>query len=186
MRICLFVDGSNLYATLRSLKIDIDYKKLITAFSGEDTLVRAYYYTALGESKDYLPIHQLVDWLPYNGYTTITKPIKEFIDPIYGAKNIKGNMGIEIAVDMLDMCPHYDVAVLFSGDGDFRSLVKSVQGKGKIVRIVSSLHTNPPIIADELRRQADSFVDLYDIRYSIENENVKLLHSNDLHSMMNK
>lgn len=159
-RVCVFIDGSNLYAAIRTLGFDFDYKKLLKYFNDRCRLVRAYYYTALGDDQDYSPIRPLVDWLAYNGYAVVTKPIKEYVDPVSGAKRAKGNMDIEIAVGMFTMAPHFDHAVLFSGDGDFRSLVEALQQQGKRVTVVSSLLTQPPMIADELRRQADDFIEL--------------------------
>lgn len=158
-RIALFIDGSNLYASARSLNLEIDYKKLLLNFSTKGRLVRAFYYTALVEDQEYSPIRPLVDWLDYNGYTLVTKPAKEFTDPA-GRRKIKGNMDIELAIDMLDLSSSIDHAVLFSGDGDFRRLVEAVQRKGVRVTVVSSVKTNPPMIADELRRQADFFIEL--------------------------
>lgn len=163
-RVAVFIDGSNLYAAIRSLGFDFDYKKLLAFFNGRCRLLRAYYYTALGDESDYSPIRPLVDWLAYNGYTVITKPIKEYQDPSTGNRRIKGNMDIEIAVSMLTMAPHYDHAVLFSGDGDFRSMVEAIQRMGKRVTVVSSLLTQPPMIADELRRQADQFLELNELK----------------------
>lgn len=166
-RAVIFIDGSNLYAAIRSLGFDFDYKKLLTYFQRRCRLIRAYYYTALGDDQEYSPIRPLVDWLAYNGYTVITKPIKEYTDPITGNKRTKGNMDIEIAVGMLRIAPHYDHAILFSGDGDFRSAVEAVQDQGKQVTVVSSLLTHPPMIADELRRQADEFIELNDIKEAL-------------------
>ncbi|NGZ04848.1 MAG: NYN domain-containing protein [Magnetococcales bacterium] len=163
-RTVIFIDGSNLYAAIRSLGFDFDYKKLLHHFQSHSRLMRAYYYTALGDDQDYSPIRPLVDWLAYNGYAVITKPIKEYTDPVNGHKRIKGNMDIEIAVGMLQMAPHYDHAVLFSGDGDFRSVVQAIQDQGKFVSVVSSLLTSPPMIADELRRQADEFIELNSLK----------------------
>lgn len=161
-RIALFIDGSNLYASARALNVEIDYKKLLSDFESRGRLVRAFYYTALVEDQEYSPIRPLVDWLDYNGYTMVTKPAKEFTDPA-GRRKVKGNMDIELAIDMLELSPSIDHAVLFSGDGDFRRLVEAVQRKGIRVTVVSSVKTNPPMIADELRRQADFFIDLRDL-----------------------
>ncbi|MBF0425162.1 MAG: NYN domain-containing protein [Magnetococcales bacterium] len=163
-KVAVFIDGSNLYAAIRSLGFDFDYKKLLDYFHSRCRLVRAYYYTALGDDQEYSPIRPLVDWLAYNGYTVVTKPIKEYVDPATGNKRTKGNMDIEIAVGMITMAPYYDHAVLFSGDGDFRSIVEAVQNLGKQVTVVSSLVTHPPMIADELRRQADEFIELDSIK----------------------
>lgn len=166
-RSALFIDGSNLYAAARALGFDIDYKQLLNFFKKDSRLVRAFYYTALLEDQEYSPIRPLVDWLDYNGYTMVTKPAKEFTDPT-GQRKIKGNMDIELAVDMLEMSEHIDHAVLFSGDGDFRRVVETVQRRGLHVSVVSTVHSNPPMIADELRRQADDFIDLKTIRSEIE------------------
>jgi uncharacterized LabA/DUF88 family protein len=158
-KIALFIDGANLYATSKSLGFDIDYKRLLQEFQNRGYLLRAYYYTALAEDQEYSSIRPLIDWLDYNGYTVVTKPTKEFVDAT-GRRKIKGNMDIELAVDIMEMADSVDHFVLFSGDGDFRSLVEAVQRKGRKVTVVSTLTTQPPMIADELRRQADRFIDL--------------------------
>jgi len=166
-RIALFIDGSNLYAAARALGFDIDYKNLLEAFTERGRMIRAFYYTALIEDQEYSPIRPLVDWLDYNGYTLVTKPTKEFTDHM-GRRKIKGNMDIELAIDVMEMAPHLDHIYLFSGDGDFRRLVEAVQRKGVRVTAVSSIATNPSMIADELRRQADEFIELADLAPRIE------------------
>ena len=158
-KLALFIDGSNLYAAARSLEFDIDYKKLLRWAADQGRLVRAFYYTALIEDQEYSPIRPLVDWLDYNGYTMVTKPTKEFVDA-QGRRKIKGNMDIELAIDMMEMADNLDHIMLFSGDGDFRRLIEAVQRKGVRVTVVSTVKTTPPMVADELRRQADHFLDL--------------------------
>ena len=168
-RISLFIDGANLYAAARSLGFDIDYKRLREEFAGKARLIRALYYTALVEDQEYSPIRPLVDWLDYNGYTLITKPTKEFTDSM-GRRKIKGDMDIEIAVDMLELSGALDHIVLFSGDGDFRRVTEAVQRKGVLVTVVSTIRSQPPMIADELRRQADNFIELQDLEPLIARE----------------
>ncbi len=168
-RVALFIDGPNLYSAARALGFDIDYKNLLELFRNEGRLVRAFYYTALAEDQEYSPIRPLVDWLDYNGYTMVTKPIKEHIDDM-GRRKVKGNMDIELAIDMLEMAQHIDHAVLFSGDGDFRRLVEAVQRRGVRVTVISTFRSHPPIAADELRRQADIFVELQEIAPRIARE----------------
>jgi uncharacterized LabA/DUF88 family protein len=158
-RIALFIDGANLYASAKSLGFDIDYKRLLREFQGKGRLIRAFYYTALVEDQEYSSIRPLVDWLDYNGYAVVTKAAKEFVDST-GRRKVKGNMDIELAVNAMEMADRIDHMVLFSGDGDFRSLVEAVQRKGVRVSVVSTVATQPPMVADELRRQADEFVDL--------------------------
>ncbi len=161
-RIALFIDGANLYAAAKAVGFDIDYKRLLDHFAAKGRLIRAFYYTALIEDQEYSPIRPLVDWLDYNGYAMVTKPAKEFTDSA-GRRKIKGNMDIEIAIDMMEMAEAVDHLVLFSGDGDFRRLVEAVQRKGVRVTVVSTVRSAPPMAADELRRQADSFVELYEL-----------------------
>ncbi len=161
-RIGLFIDGSNLYAAARALGFDIDYKKLLELFATKGRLIRSFYYTALVEDQEYSPIRPLVDWLDYNGYTMVTKPTKEFTDAM-GRRKIKGNMDIELAIDVMEMAQYLDHVVLFSGDGDFRRLVEAVQRKGVRVTVVSTVRSQPPMVADELRRQADNFMELLEL-----------------------
>src|SRR6202051_364426 len=164
--IALFIDGANLYATAKTLGFDIDYKRLLTEFQSRGTLVRAFYYTAVIEDLDFSSIRPLIDWLDYNGFTVVTKPTKEFIDAT-GRRKVKGNMDIELAVDALELAPHLDEMVLFSGDGDFRSVVEGVQRRGVHVTVVSTFPRHPPRVADELRRQADVFTDLMELKSKI-------------------
>lgn len=165
-RIALFIDGANLYATAKSLGFDVDYKRLLSYFRERSRLLRAIYYTALMDDAEYSPIRPLIDWLDYNGYTVVTKPAKEFTDSL-GRRKVKGNMDLELAVDVMRLCDSLDHIVLFSGDGDFRCLVEAVQGKGRRVSVVSTLMTRPPMVADDLRRQADQFVDLMHLKNAV-------------------
>lgn len=161
-RMAMFIDGANLYAASRGLGFDIDYKRLLELFAGRARLVRAFYYTALVENEEYSPIRPLVDWLDYNGYAMVTKPTKEYTDA-FGRRKIKGNMDIELAIDVMEMSENVDHIMIFSGDGDFRRLVEAVQRRGKRVSVVSTMRSSPPMVADELRRQADNFIELADL-----------------------
>jgi uncharacterized LabA/DUF88 family protein len=162
-KIALFIDGANLYATAKTLGFDIDYKRLLREFQSRGYLLRAFYYTAVIEDQEYSSIRPLIDWLDYNGYTVVTKATKEFIDQT-GRRKVKGNMDIELAVDAMEIAEHIDHMVLFSGDGDFRSLVEAVQRRGVRVTVVSTVMTQPPMVADELRRQADIFLDIVELQ----------------------
>lgn len=158
-KVSLFIDGSNLYATAKALDFDIDYKSLLHWVATQGRLIRAFYYTALVDDQEYSPIRPLVDWLDYNGYSMVTKQAKEYVDA-HGRKKIKGNMDIELAVDMMEMAERADHVILFSGDGSFRRLIEAVQRKGVRVTVVSTIKSNPPMMADDLRRQADHFLEL--------------------------
>jgi len=165
-KIALFIDGANLYATSRSLGFDIDYSKLLKFFQKQGYLLRAYYYTALIEDQEYSSLRPLIDWLDYNGYRVITKAAREYIDAT-GRRKVKGNMDIELTIDALELNENADHFVIFSGDGDFRSLVAALQRRGRKVSVVSTIATQPAMIADELRRQADHFIDLVSLRSQI-------------------
>jgi uncharacterized LabA/DUF88 family protein len=162
-RIALFIDGANLHSTARTLGFEIDYKRLLKEFDGRGTLLRAFYYTAVVEDQEYSSVRPLIDWLSYNGYTVVTKPTKEFVDTS-GRRKVKGNMDIELAVDAMELAGKVDEMVLFSGNGDFRPLVEAVQRRGVRVTVISTITSQPPMIADELRRQADVFTDLVELQ----------------------
>jgi uncharacterized LabA/DUF88 family protein len=165
-KIALFIDGANLYATAKTLGFDIDYKRLLKEFQSRGTLLRAFYYTAIIEDQEYSSIRPLIDWLDYNGYTVVTKATKEFIDAS-GRRKVKGNMDIELAVDAMELAAHVDQIVLFSGDGDFRPLVEALQRRGVRVTVVSTISCQPALVADELRRQADVFTDLVELKSKV-------------------
>ncbi len=168
-RIALFIDGANLHATAKTLGFDVDYKRLLKEFQSRGTLVRALYYSVILEDQEFSSIRPLIDWLDYNGYTVITKPAKEFDDG-EGRRKVRRNMHIEVAVDAMELAESVDQIVLFSGDGDFRSLVEAIQRRGVRVTVVSTMSSRPPMVADELRRQADVFNDLMDLKSKIERD----------------
>ncbi len=165
-KIAMFIDGANLYATSKALGFDIDYKQLLVYFGEKGYLLRAYYYTALLEDQEYSSIRPLIDWLDYNGYRVVTKPAKEFTDST-GRRKVKGNMDIELAIDAMELADTVDHMVLFSGDGDFRRLVEALQRRGRKVSVISTVTSQPPMIADDLRRQADYFIDLASLKSAI-------------------
>jgi uncharacterized LabA/DUF88 family protein len=167
--IALFIDGANLYATTKTLGFDVDYKRLLKEFQGRGNLLRAFYYTAIIEDQEYSSIRPLVDWLDYNGYTVVTKATKEFIDA-NGRRKVKGSMDVELAVDAMELAEHIDHMVLISGDGDFRPLVEAIQRHGVRVTVISTISSQPPMVADELRRQADVFIDLVELRPKVARE----------------
>ncbi|KRR30150.1 NYN domain-containing protein [Bradyrhizobium retamae] len=165
-RIALFIDGANLYATARTLGFDIDYRRLLKEFQGRGALLRAFYYTTVIEDQEYTSIRPLIDWLDYNGYTVVTKLTKEFTDA-GGRRKVKGSMHVELAVNAMELAERIDRMFLFSGDGDFRPLVEAVQRRGVHVTVVSTLTSQPPMVADELRRQADAFIDLAELKAAL-------------------
>jgi len=162
----VFIDGANLYATARGLDFDIDYKKLLALFREKSNLVRAYYYTVLIEDQEYSPIRPLVDWLDYNGYKLVTKPAKDFTDST-GRRRIRNSIDVDLAVDMIEIADRVDHVVLFSGDSGYLRLIEAVQRRGARVTVISTTASNTAAVADELRRQADRFVDVRELRGEI-------------------
>jgi uncharacterized LabA/DUF88 family protein len=163
-RTAFFIDGANLYKAARNIGFDIDYKNLLAKTKSSCQLLRASYYTSIQEDRDqdYSPLRPLVDWLDYNGYTMVTKTTREFTDQ-QGRKRFKGSTDIELVVDMLLLADRLDHIVLFSGNGDFRRAIDAVKAKGVRVTVVSTVKSSPPMASDDLRRQADNFVDLVDL-----------------------
>ncbi|MEM1400043.1 MAG: NYN domain-containing protein [Pseudomonadota bacterium] len=161
-RLAIFIDGANLYGTARALGFDIDYKKLVDLFSKRGRLIRAYYYTTLLEDQEYSPIRPLIDWLDYNGYTMVTKPLREYTDS-QGRRRLKGSIDIDLAIDAMEVADRVDHVLLFSGDGDFRRLVEALQRRGVRLSVISTVKSQPPMVSDELRRIADNFIDLIDL-----------------------
>ena len=155
----IFIDGLNLHHTAKALGFEVDYRKLYGHFSDVTHLIRAYFYTALDEEQEFSSARPLVDWLSYNGYTTVTKPIKSFTDET-GYRKFKGNMSVELATDAMLLAPSLDRVLFFASDGDYRALVSALQELGVRVGVVSTMETQPAMVADELRRQADDFLDL--------------------------
>src|ERR1700723_2470036 len=171
-KLALFIDGANLYGAAKGLAFDIDYKRLLELFARKGVLMRAFYYTAVAEDQEFSPLRPLVDWLDYNGFSVVAKPLKELPDA-QGRPRVKGHMGIELAHDGVEVGSCVDHVVIFSGDGDFRRLVEAVQRKGRRVSVVSTIRTSPPMVADELRRQADNFIELDDLKSQIAREGSK-------------
>lgn len=167
----IFIDGSNLYASIKSLGLSaIDYKKILTHFEG--TIHKALYFTALPPKEELSSLRPMVDYLEYNGWGVIQKETKQFKDPITGLLKVKGNMDIEITTMMLELAQYSTDTILFTGDGDFRFVVETLQRRyGHKVTVVSTINTRPAMIADELRRQADTFIDIVDLHPHIKQTN---------------
>lgn len=159
-RIALLVDGASLYATAKALGIDVDFKRLLGEFQTRGNLLRANYYTATIDDGNSSSNRPLIDWLGYNGYTVVTRTTK-------GRRRLKGDIDIDLAIDAMEIGEHIDQMVLFSGNGNLKSLVEAMQRRGVRVTIISSVSTQPSVIADELRRQADVFTDLIDLRSKV-------------------
>ncbi|MGD1886823.1 MAG: NYN domain-containing protein [Cohaesibacteraceae bacterium] len=162
-RVAFFIDGANFYQTARALNVDIDYRRMLTSFVGEAYLLCAHYYTAMAEDQEFSSLRPLIDWLDYNGFHVTTKPMREFTDNSGQRRRVRPGLDVDLSVDVLTLCDEVNHIVLFTGDGNYRPLVEAVQKKGRKVTVVSSLKSNPSMVSDELRRQADHFLDLADL-----------------------
>jgi uncharacterized LabA/DUF88 family protein len=171
-RLGIFIDGAHLYGASRNLGFDVDYRNLQVFFRRQARLVRCSYYTALLENDEYSPLRPLVDWLGYNGYCVVTKPAREYTDAA-GRRRVRGDIGIEMAVDVLMLAPRLDHVIIFAGDGDLRRMVEATQQQGVRVSVISTIRTQPGMISDELRRQADQFIDLAELAPDITRRQVE-------------
>ena len=176
-RIAVFIDGKSLFACSKGLGFEIDFKLFRKEFARRGKLNKLSYFTTLVDNDEFSSVKPLVDWLTYNGYNTVTKTVKEYVDPS-GFRKVKGNTAVEMTIAVLDMVPYVDHIVIVTGDKDFKPLIEAVQQRGTRVSVVSSIRVQPPMLSDDLRRQADNFIELDELRSLIE----KVPHgSNGLH-----
>lgn len=167
-RVAVFIDGSNLYSTMKRIDYTPDYTKLFELFSSQSNLIRMSYYTAILQEEN-TPLQTLVDFLQYNNYNVVTKDARR-IPTQSGESFVKGNIDVDLAVDMMELRGYVDHVFLFSGDGDFEKLLVAMQRVGVKITVVSTLKVN--VCADNLRRQADYFIDLLDLKTLTEKEHV--------------
>jgi uncharacterized LabA/DUF88 family protein len=165
-RVGLFIDGAHVYSECRALGFDIDFKSLLDLFREKGRLVRAVYYMAVHEGEgDRCPFQPLLDWLAYNGYSTVIRRHRGLGHS--GRDEADNGLDVELAVNVMQFSGALDHIVLAAGNGAFRSLVAALQDCGKRVSVLSTLAIKPVIIDDDLRRQADHFIDLADLEMDI-------------------
>jgi uncharacterized LabA/DUF88 family protein len=157
------------HSATRALGFDIDYRRLLQEFASRGTLVRPFYYTLIIEEPQFSSVRPLVDWLDYNGFTVVAKRARDYSDG-EGRRRFNRNMSIELSVDAMELTRHVDQIILFSGDGAFWPLVQAIQRRDVHVTVVSTMKSHPPVVADELRRQADVFTDLEALQPKIARE----------------
>ncbi len=158
-RAAIIIDGPNAKASANAAGFQVDYKKLLDFYSQEFDVFRAMYFTALPPRAVEAPIHKLTDWLGYNGYNVISKETKEY-EQLDGSVKTKGNMDVEITVHTLELSKHVHELIFFTGDGDFRFLLETVQRSGLRATVIAARG----VVSDDLRKQADRYVDLADMR----------------------
>jgi uncharacterized LabA/DUF88 family protein len=163
-RIGIFIDGSNLYWSAKVLGFRVDFTKILKFYKDQGEVTHAFYFTALPPKDVQSELRRMIDFIDYNGWTVIQKETKQYLNAD-GASKLKGNMDVEIAVHVGEVAPFITDLVLFSGDGDFRVLLESIQRRYGIHTTVVSARS---LVADALRRQSHEFKDLSDLRSQFE------------------
>lgn len=172
-KMALFIDGQSLHYTAKALGFDIDFKRLLEDFGWRGFLLRAYYYAQVREDPDANVLRPLLDWLAYNGFVvrqTISKDAHDTAD----RRKFKRNIGVNLAVDALELAPSIERMFLFAGDSDLATIVRAVQRRGVHVTVVSTMAAKPQVISEELRRSANSFLDLGALRAAISRREASL------------
>lgn len=167
-KLVVLIDGKSLYSASRALGFDIDFKRLRAEFLRRGKLKSIAYYVAVEDVQEgeHDALRPLIDWMAYNGYQTVTVRSKSYM--VGNERRSKDNMMMELAVKAIEASGWADHIVLFSGNNDLTPVVRHIQGKGVRVSVSSTLEANQ--VADELRRQADNFIDIRDLRDAIQRE----------------
>ncbi len=156
-RVAIFIDGSNLFYAALQLGIEIDYTKLLCRLTAGSRLLRSFFYTGVDRTNEKQQSFLL--WMRRHGYRVITKDIVQFTD---GSK--KGNLDVEIAVDMISLVGYYDTAILVSGDGALTYAVEAASYRGVRVEVVSLRS----MTSDSLINVADQYIELDLIKENIQ------------------
>ena len=158
-RVAIFIDGANLFHAGLQLGLEIDYAKLLYCLTEKAKLLRAFFYTGVDRTNEKQQGFLL--WMRRNGYRVVSKDLVQFPD---GSK--KANLDVEIAVDMINLAPYYDTAVLVSGDGDLAYAVNALSYQGVRVEVVSIRS----MTSDSLIDVTDYFVDIETIKQYIQKD----------------
>ena len=141
-RLMIFIDGSNLYHSLKSFfkRTDIDIGKLGNKLLEKRRLVRIYYYNAkVGHKeeperyRDQQAFFTSINAIPY---CELRLGRLVYHNWPSGPPYEKG-VDIQLATDMIthSFKNNYDVAVLVAGDNDFVGALQAVKDNGKNVEI---------------------------------------------------
>lgn len=136
-KVVVFIDVANIFYAQKTLRWRISYQKLYQLFKNECNLVNCYAYTAIDPSKQ----NQLrfINLLNKVGYIVRTKPIKaiRISNKVYERK---GNLDIELCLDVWNLKNKFKTMILLSGDSDFAPLIERVKKLGKRVIVISTKH----------------------------------------------
>lgn len=155
----MLIDGPSIYQICRSLDVEIDYQALRSIFADAGYLVQARYYTTILNDQLYSPLRPLIDWLSYNGFIVVTRTMKAGQDSEQ-CRRLDHGIVVALAVDAIEISSRLDHVILFTGNGDFLRLVQLLQRRTVRTTVVGTVNGPSSMSSDELRRQADTFVDL--------------------------
>lgn len=157
-RLQVFMDGQNLYGTLRTFDRKMDFKVVMDTLKAETRLVRAQYFTTIRPHQDNEKTYSVLDFLAFNGYTVHRKFIRDNIE-MGGHVRSKGSIIGEMTAAMIDAADNgTDHIVLFSGDGELTAAIEACKRRDCRVTLVSSERTR--VVSEDLRRACDNYVDL--------------------------
>lgn len=166
-RIGLFIDGYSLYQTVRAMDLRIDYKALRDLFASKGRLNRVQYFATVNDHDpdEFNPQRKTFDWLQYNGFDVQTIQTRSFTGSD-GEIQYRGNASVLMTCYALKHAEHLDHVVILTGNADFAPLITALQERGTRVTMVSTIK-NGSLCSDQLRRSADDFIDLEDLRQQI-------------------
>lgn len=135
-RTSIFIDAANILYSQQSLGWKIDYKKLIKYFKKRTNLIEAYFYSGkITSNKKQSKFFELMEKF---GYKVKTKEVKWIKDSKGKILKGKGNLDIELALDLTHTTENYDIAIIFSGDSDFAPAIDFIKNLEKIVIVIST------------------------------------------------
>ena len=156
----IFIDAENLLYSQHTLGWRISYEKLMYFFKKEcGDEARCFVYKGVDENNT--GQKKFLDMLDINGYILRTKVVK-IIKNSKGKSKWKGNLDIELALEMIELKNKYDTAVLISGDSDFAVVLDKLKQSGKNVIVMSTRGR----VARELLERA-KYIDLRKLRQEI-------------------
>ncbi|HOX26223.1 MAG TPA: NYN domain-containing protein [Candidatus Krumholzibacteria bacterium] len=160
-KVAIFIDGENIHYSAKHLNMRLDYLKLCRRLAGKRRLLRAYFYTAISAQSE--GKIDFINFLKLNGFTVVTREVKSFSEPDATNRSVRSALDMELAMDIVNLCPHVDTVILCSGDGDFRPLVEAVARRGKHVEVCALRE----MTSTDLIAAADVYVDLGSLKDEI-------------------
>jgi|SRR3990167_2647300 len=139
----IYIDGANMFYTQKRLGWSVDWKKVKNHIEQDKDVFEWRYYVGIKDSDE--KMLKYLKHLNSVGFNTITKPLKKI--KISGGEAperdfiYKANFDVEMTADILLEKFKLDEIIIFSGDSDFRYLVKKLKDAGLKVVVFSSRKT---------------------------------------------